>query len=203
MHVQTALFAWITTFVAVLGARGIGAQHQPQPLLAQLNPEARNYAAGYGYGPVVAGTPAVAAGPVVAADAVAVPAAHVATAITKTVHYADQPSVVGYAPTAVYKPDLSAYAAASFPQVELMRRFNPVVRPVNTVVPKVTAVEPSVTIHKYAVDVPFEYRPPAAPAVVVQQTNEVVHPSPYYYQLVDRKWNKNNSKNVLVVGISM
>lgn len=147
------------------GIAEISAAPQLQPLLAQFNPEARGYAASYGYG------------------GVQVPAAvHVGPAVGETVHYADAPTVVGYAPSAVYKPDLSAYAAASFPQVEQLRRFNPVVRPVHTVVPKVTAVEPSVTVHKTYIDVPVaEYRP--APAAVVIQD-----PSTYYnYQIIDRK----------------
>ncbi|XP_050539866.1 uncharacterized protein LOC126904685 [Daktulosphaira vitifoliae] len=133
-----------------------------KPLSAQLNAESRAYAAAYPYG-----------------------AAQIGTAITKTVHYADTPTVVGYAPT-VYKPDLSAYAAGSFPQVEQLRRFNPGVRQVQTVVPKVTAVEPSVVVQKVPYDVqvpvPVEYRPSVA---VV--TNDVA-PPPYYYTYVhDRK----------------
>ncbi|XP_050422153.1 uncharacterized protein LOC126834343 [Adelges cooleyi] len=144
-----------------------------KPLVTQLNPEARAYAAAYPYS-----APAAVAVP-------AVPAAQVGTAITKTVHYADTPTVVGYAPT-VYKPDLSAFAAASFPQVEQLRRFNPGVRSVNAVVPKVTAVEPSVIVQKVPYEVPLpvpvEYRPPFT---VV--TNDVVS-SPYYYSYIhDRK----------------
>lgn len=138
-----------------------------QPLSSQFNPEARGYAAGYGYGGH----------------------APVAVQVGKAVQYADVPRTVavGYgAPSFVYKPDLSAYAAASFPQVEQLHRFNPVVRPVHTVVPKVTAVEPSVTVQKTYVDVPVptEYRPLAA-AVVVQDAPSL---SPYnHYQLIDRK----------------
>lgn len=150
----------VVVVVVVCGctiADGAAVASQPllQPLTAQFHPAEAGYAAGYGYGGVQQ-----------------VPA-----------HYADAPTAVGYAPSAVYKPDLSTYAAASssFSQVEHLRRFNPVLRPVHTVVPKVTAVEPSVAVHKTYVDVPVhhEYRP----TVVVQD------PSPYYnYYLVgDRK----------------
>lgn len=145
---------------------------QLQPLSAQFGPEARTYAASYGY-----------SGVQVPVDVHQVPVGvHVGTAVSKTVHYADSPTVVGYAPSAVYKPDLSAYAAASFPQVEQLRRFNPVGRPVHTVVPKVTAVEPSITVQKTYVDVPVhEYHPPAV--VVLPDTSS----SYYNYQLVDGK----------------
>lgn len=168
MRTVTTLVRLQAVMLAVVVCSGItvtSAAPQLQPLFAQFNPEARGYAASYGYGGVQV--------------PVAVP---VGPTVSKTVHYADAPVVVGYAPSAVYKPDLSAYAAASFPQVEQLRRFNPVVRPVHTVVPKVTAVEPSVTVQKTYVDVPVaEYRP-AATAVVVQD------PSTYYnYQVVDRK----------------
>lgn len=163
----------LTMLVTVVA--GAMSMPQYQPLQAQFGPEARGYAPGFGYGGVVQGPVAE------------VPAVQVGTAVSKTVHYADTPTIVGYAPSAVYKPDLSAYAAASFPLVEQLRRFNPVVRPVHTVVPKLTAIEPSVSVHKTYVDVPVpvpisvhEHRPPAS--VVIQD------PSPYYgYQLVDRK----------------
>lgn len=151
---------WTVTIVLVIVCNGItdaAPTPQFQPLLTQFNPEVRGYAPGYGYGGVHQGPVAVQVG----------------TAISKTVHYADTPTVVGYAPSAVYKPDLSAYAAASFPQVEQLHRFNPIVRPVHTVVPRVTAVEPSVTVQKTYVDVPVQ---------VVQDA------SPYYnYQLIDQK----------------
>lgn len=155
-------------FLATAGLGMVTGITALQPLSAQFHPEARGYAVGYGYGYGAASPVAVG---------------QVGTAVSKTVHYADRATVVGYAPSAVYKPDLSAYAAASFPLVEQLRRFDPVVRPVHTVVPKVTAVEPSVSVHKYAVDVPIEYGPPT---VVVQQTDGA-HESPYYYQVVDRK----------------
>ncbi|XP_001949093.2 uncharacterized protein LOC100168836 [Acyrthosiphon pisum] len=157
---------------------------------AQFGPEARaGYAAGYGYG------------------GVQVPVAvQSAAAVGKSVHlhqqyqqqhqqqqyYADAPpAVVGYVPSAVYKPDLSAYAYGASPLVEQLRRFDPVVRPVQTVVPKVTAVEPSVTVQKTYVDVPILHHhadhrltyAAAGPAVVVQAD----YASPYYnYQVVDR-----------------
>jgi len=151
--------------VAFCGIAGAAPAPQLQPLAAQFEPEAKGYAVGYGYGGVQAPVAAVQVG----------------AAVGKTVHYADQPAVVGYAPS-VYESDLSAYAAASFPQVEQLRRFNPGFRPVHTVVPKVTAVEPSVTVHKTYVDVPVvhEYHRP--------QLVHVRDPSAYYnYQLVDRR----------------
>lgn len=148
---------------AIHGGARAAAAPQFQPLSAQFGPEPRTYAAGYGYGGVQ--TPV---------------GIQVGAAVSK--YAVDTPTAVGYAPSAVYKPDLSAYAAASFPQVEQLRRFNPVVRPVHTVVPQVTAFEPSVTVHKTYVDVPVhEYRPPAV--VVVPDTSS----SYYNYQIVDGK----------------
>lgn len=160
----------------IIGDRATASPQQLplHPLSAQFDPAVAGYAAGYGYDGVQR---AVRVGPA----AVSVKAVHYADAPNSIVGYA--PTVVGYAPSAVYKPDLSAYA--SFPQVEQLRRFNPVVRPVHTVVPKVTAVEPSVTVHKTYVDVPVpvpvhhEYRP----TVVVQDPS----PNYNYYQVVDRK----------------
>lgn len=158
----------VVSIVLINGAtETAGTPQLLQPLLSQFNPEAKGYATGYGY------------------SGVQVP---VAVQVGKTVQYVATPSpppppaMVGYAK--VYKPDLSAYAAASFPQVEQLHRFNPVVRPVHTVVPKVTAFEPSVTVQKTYVDVPVpEYRPPAA-AVVVQDAS----PYSYFnYQWIDRK----------------
>lgn len=162
----------------------------PHVQASQFGPEARaGYAAGYGYG------------------GVQVPVAVQATAaVSKSVHlnqqyqqqnqqqqyYADgPPAFVGYVPSAVYKPDLSAYAYGASPHVEQLRRFDPVVRPVHTVVPKVTALEPSVTVQKTYVDVPILHHPAdhrltyaaTGPAVVVQAD----YASPYYnYQVVDR-----------------
>lgn len=161
---KSSVATLVVSVVLIVGGAGetAAAPQLLQPLSSQFSPEARGYATGYGYG------------------GVQVP---VAVQVGKTVQYADAPppAVVGYAPSFVYKPDLSAYAAASFPQVEQLRRFNPVVRPVHTVVPKVTAVEPSVTVQKTYVDVPVpEYRPP----FVVQDAS----PYNYYnYQLIDRK----------------
>ncbi|XP_025420605.1 uncharacterized protein LOC112690746 [Sipha flava] len=168
------LMSVVMSIVLISGTTETAAAPQLlQPLSSQFISEAKGYATGYGY------------------SGVQVP---VAVQVGKTVQYAAAPpppppppppsAVVGYAPSFVYKPDLSAYAAASFPQVEQLHRFNPVVRPVHTVVPKVTAVEPSVTVQKTYVDVPVpEYRPPAA-AVVVQDAS----PYNYYnYQLIDRK----------------
>lgn len=169
---MTQLQKWTVTIVVVIVYGGIvdaAPAPQFQPLSAQFAPEARGYAPGYGYDGVQQGPVAIQVG----------------TAVSKTVHYADAPTVVDYAPSVVYKPDLSAYAAAPFPQVEQLHRFNPVVRPVHTVVPKVTAVEPTVTVQKTYVDVPVvhEYRTAAVPAVQVVQDG-----SPYYnYQLIDRK----------------
>lgn len=179
--VRTALSSsWLQRWsaaVAVVVALACGGIAAPaaapelQPLAVQFDPEARAYAANYGYGGVVPAPVAVQVG----------------TAVSKTVHYADQPTVVGYAPYLTYKPDLSAYAAASFPQVEQLRRFNPGFRSVQTVVPKVTAVEPSITVQKTYLDVPVvhhEYRP----QVVQIQQQQHVDPSSYYgYQVVDRK----------------
>lgn len=171
---RTVLIRLQLVTLAVVVCGGIpetSAAPQLQPLLAQFNPEARGYAAGYGYGH----------------GGVQVPVAvHVVgPAVGKTVvHYADAPTVVGYAPSAVYKPDLSAYAAASFPQLEQLHRFDPVVRPVHAVVPKVTAVKPSVTVHKTYIDVPVaEYRPAAAAVQAVQDPSIYS----YNYQVVDRK----------------
>ncbi|KAL5240132.1 hypothetical protein ACI65C_007542 [Semiaphis heraclei] len=184
----------LATVIVVAGIAGAEAEAAAAPQLqlqslhaqaVQLGPEARaGYAAGYGYG------------------GVQVPVAvQAAAAVGKSVHlhqqyqqqyqqqqyYADGPhAVVGYVPTAVYKPDLSAYAYGASPHVEQLRRFDPVVRPVHTVVPKVTAVEPSVTVHKTYVDVPVHHRltyAAAGPAAVVQAD----YVSPYYnYQVVDR-----------------
>lgn len=141
---------------------------------AQSGPEARGYAAGYGY-----------------AGAQVPVAVNSAAVVGKSAHpqqyyaAADGPQVVGYVPSAVYKPDLSAYAYGSSPYVEQLRRFDPVVRPVHTVVPKVTAVEPQVTVHKTYVDVPVlhHHQHVAGPAAVVHAD----YASPYYnYQVVDR-----------------
>lgn len=195
--VATAMLA--AAIIVVSGIAGAEAEAAAAPQLlqplhaqaAQFGPEARaGYAAGYGYG------------------GVQVPVAvQAAAAVGKSVHlhqqyqqqhqqqqyYADAPpaAVVGYVPTAVYKPDLSAYAYGASPHVEQLRRFDPVVRPVHTVVPKVTAVEPSVTVQKTYVDVPILHHhvdhrltyAAAGPAAVVQAD----YASPYYnYQVVDR-----------------
>lgn len=144
-----------TAIVAALACGGATAGPAPrpqlQPLLARfdaIEPGGGGYAAAYGYG------------------------GHAAPAV----HYADQPpAVVGYAPAAVYKPDLSAYAAAPWLQVEQLRRFDPVYRPVHTVVPKVTAVEPSVTVvHRTYADGPVAHGyGPVQPARA--------HDPPHYY----------------------
>lgn len=155
-----------TAIVVALACGGATAGPAPrpqlQPLLARfdaIEPGGGGYAAAYGYGGHAA------------------PAVRVGTAVGGTaVHYADQPpTVVGYAPAAVYKPDLSAYAAAPWPQVEQLRRFDPVYRPVHTVVPKVTAVEPSVTVvHKTYADGPVVHGyGPVQPARA--------HDPPHYY----------------------
>ncbi|XP_026810098.1 uncharacterized protein LOC113551804 [Rhopalosiphum maidis] len=183
--VVAVMFVAVILVADIAEAAAAAAPQAPQPVhlqTAQFGPEARGYAAGYGYG------------------GVQVPVSvHAAAVVGKSVplhhhqqqYYADGPSVVvGYAPSAVYKPDLSAYAYGASPHVEQLRRFDPVVRPVQTVVPKVTAVEPSVTVHKTFVDVPVlhhhDQRLPyvaAGPAAVVQAD----YASPYYnYQVVDR-----------------
>ncbi|XP_015379960.1 PREDICTED: uncharacterized protein LOC107173792 [Diuraphis noxia] len=195
--VATVMLAAVIVVAGIAGAEAEAAaapqlQQSLHAQVTQYGPEARaGYAAGYGYG------------------GVQVPAAvQAAAAVGKSVHlhqqyqqqyqqqqyYADGPhaAVVGYVPTAVYKPDLSAYAYGVSPHVEQLRRFDPVVRPVHTVVPKVTAVEPSVTVHKTYVDVPVLHHhvadhrlayAGAGPAAVVQAD----YVSPYYnYQVVDR-----------------
>lgn len=156
------------------------------PQAAQFGPEARGYAPGYGYGGVqvpvsVQATPAVGK------------SVHLHQHHQQQQYYADAsaPVVVGYAPSAVYKPDLSAYAYGASPDVEALRRFDPVVRPVQTVVPKVTAVEPSVTVQKSFVDVPVVHHHDHRLAYVTVAGTAAVVPAdyaaPYYnYQVVDR-----------------
>jgi len=188
--VVAVMIAAVVVVADIAGAKAeaaaAAAPQVPQPVhlqTAQFGPEARGYAAGYGYG------------------GVQVPVSvHAAAVVGKSVplhhhpqqqYYADGPPVVvGYAPSAVYKPDLSAYAYGASPHVEQLRRFDPVVRPVQTVVPKVTAVEPSVTVQKTFVDVPVLHHHDqrlsyvaSGPAAVVQAD----YASPYYnYQVVDR-----------------
>ncbi|XP_025195928.1 uncharacterized protein LOC112595059 [Melanaphis sacchari] len=189
--VVAVMLAAVIVVAEIAGAKAAAAPQLPQSVrlqTAQAGPEVRGYAAAYGYG------------------GVQVPVnVHAAAVVGKSVYlqqhhqqqqqqqqyYADGPPpavVVGYAPSAVYKPDLSAYAYGASPHVEQLRRFDPVVRPVHTVVPKVTAVEPSVTVHKTYVDVPVlhDHRLPyvaAGPTAVVQAD----YASPYYnYQVVDR-----------------
>lgn len=189
--VVTAMLAAVIVIAEIAGAEAEAAA-APQLLQSlhaqavQLGPEARaGYAAGYGYGGVqvpVAVQAAAAAG-----KSVHLQQQYQQQHQQQQQYYADAPpAVVGYVPSAVYKPDLSAYAYGASPHVEQLRRFDPVVRPVHTVVPKVTAVEPSVTVQKTYVDVPVLHHQTyaaAGPAVVVQAD----YASPYYnYQVVDR-----------------
>lgn len=186
---SATLVAAMLAAVVVVVAEAAAIPQLPKPVhlqAAQLGPEAREYAAGYGYGGVqvpvsVQATPAVGK------------SVHLHQHHQQQQYFADAsvPVVVGYAPSAVYKPDLSAYAYGASPDVEQLRRFDPVVRPVQTVVPKVTAVEPSVTVQKTFVDVPvvhhhdhrLAYVTGAGTAAVVQAD----YASPYYnYQVVDR-----------------
>ncbi|CAH1709840.1 unnamed protein product [Aphis gossypii] len=178
------LVAAMLAAVVVVVAEAAAIPQLPQA--AQFGPEARGYAPGYGYGGVqvpvsVQATPAVGK------------SVHLHQHHQQQHYYADAsaPVVVGYAPSAVYKPDLSAYAYGASPDVEALRRFDPVVRPVQTVVPKVTAVEPSVTVQKSFVDVPvvhhhghrLAYVTAAGTAAVVSAD----YAAPYYnYQVVDR-----------------
>lgn len=184
------LVAAMLAAVVVVVAEAAMVPQLPQPVhlqqAAQFGPEARGYAAGYSYGGVqvpvsVQATPAVGK------------SVHLHQHHQQQQYYADAstPVVVGYAPSAVYKPDLSAYAYGASPDVEQLRQFNPLVRHVQTVVPKVTAVEPSVTVQKTFVDVPvvhhhdhrLAYVTAAGTAAVVQAD----YAAPYYnYQVVDR-----------------
>nr|BAH72679.1 ACYPI009505 [Acyrthosiphon pisum] len=193
--VVAVMLAAIIVIAEVAGA-GAEAAAAPQLLQSQhvraarFGPEARaGYAAGYGYGGVRV--------PVAVQSAAAVGGSVHLHRRCQRRHqrqrcYADAPpAVVGCVPSAVCKPDLSACACGASPLVEQLRRFDPVVRPVQTVVPKVTAVEPSVTVQKTYVDVPILHHhadhrltyAAAGPAVVVQAD----YASPYYnYQVVDR-----------------
>lgn len=184
MTSATLVAAVLAAVVVVVVAEAATIPRLPQAAL--FGPEARGYAAGYGYGGVqvpvsVQATPAVGK------------SVHLHQHHQQQQYYADAstPVVVGYAPSAVYKPDLSAYAYGASPDVEQLRRFDPVVRHVQTVVPKVTAVEPSVTVQKTFVDVPvvhhhdhrLAYVTAAGTAAVVQAD----YAAPYYnYQVVDR-----------------
>lgn len=67
--------------------------------------------------------------------------AHVGTAISKTIQYAETPTITGYAST-LYKPDLSSFGGGSVPYHYTYQ--DTVLRPTKILIPKITKLEPDI-----------------------------------------------------------